>query len=219
MAKNSNKKAKFKPVTFKMLKCDFKKLLENQLKHTATYSYNKVLNGVKLILKNNLLIMVTTDACTLLESKTRLDEPVTNPVEIVLSGLFLSKLKLNNAYEWGRKKEFSCLDFVEITIFETYATIKDERNDIIYKIPGMQAKFPDYEKLFPKKDDKELSEVCFDPKLMAKFSSVAGKNDGLVLTMNPQRPLSAVVLESSSTNSNTSYKALLMPMKDRRKQA
>lgn len=219
MGKNANKKAKFKPIVFEIRKDVFKKALGNVLKHKSNEP-GTILNSVKFEIADNCLYMASTDGSTLLESKIQLEETIEKDVETVLRGEFLEKMRLNNAYEFSRKTAFKPLDRLEITINEHNAIIADIRNNIKYEIPALDTektgRYPNYRNLIPKNNKKSVQKVCVDSRKLAKFAECGGDNkDPLVITTNPTKPLSVILIESEAKNAMTTYTGLLMPMQQR----
>lgn len=212
MGKNKNKQAKFKPVTIEIQKDEFKKVIENQLKHVQKSNERSVITGVLLKVKQNFLTLVSTDGNTLLETTVTLKETVINEAQIVLSGVYLGKMKLNNAYEFGRKAEYKPFDIMQITIKEDCAVITDVRNQISYSIPAFIGTFPDYQKLIPNTQNKDLLKIGVAPHLLARFTGLTGdRNNPLIFAINPQKLKGAVCIESSNKDNKISYRSLLMP--------
>ena len=160
MAKNTKKKAKFKPVTIEIPKHKYKKLMENIFKFMG--KYNNVLTGINFKVKGDILTLAATDGMTLLKSEIALDETAANECELTLNGFYLWRIKLNVSYEFGRKKKYRPIDTMLITFNEDSALFEDKLNGIKYNIPTIKdaTLYPDYEKLIPNtKENKNYIQV------------------------------------------------------------
>lgn len=211
MAKNSTKKAKFKPVEFEIKKSRFKKIIENQLK-TISQEPGTVLNGVQFKTDGNTLTLASTDGNTLLKSEIELENPQPKH-EIVLSGLYLSKMKIFNSYENGRKSSFSLFDTLVITLFEDHATIEDKLNKIKYNIPGFSdVSFPKYDQLIPDITKEPYTRIGFNTKLLERFSNISnGRTKEGVLSVNKNNPLACFVITAENQEDFVKSTALIMP--------
>lgn len=211
MAKNSTKKAKFKPVEFEIKKSRFKKIIENQLK-TISQEPGTVLNGVQFKTDGNTLTLASTDGNTLLKSEIELENPQPKH-EIVLSGLYLSKMKIFNSYENGRKSSFSLFDTLVITLFEDHATIEDKLNKIKYNIPGFSdVSFPKYDQLIPDITKEPYTRIGFNTKFLERFSNISnGKTKEGVLSVNKNNPLACFVITAENQEDFVKSTALIMP--------
>lgn len=211
MAKNSTKKAKFKPVEFEIKKSRFKKIIENQLK-TISQEPGTVLNGVQFKTDGNTLTLASTDGNTLLKSEIELENPQPKH-EIVLSGLYLSKMKIFNSYENGRKSSFSLFDTLVITLFEDHATIEDKLNKIKYNIPGFSdVSFPKYDQLIPDITKEPYTRIGFNIKFLERFSNISnGKTKEGVLSVNKNNPLACFVITAENQEDFVKSTALIMP--------
>lgn len=181
MAKNSTKKAKFKPVVFNVRKVDFKKALENVLKHKSkTLNYN-TLNAVLLqTFQPDNLTMVSTDGNTLLKVEIPI-QGLTGEARIVLHGTTISKLKILKDFE-NKKRGYGLCDDLQITIYEDYIIIVDLANSIQYKIPeAFDKDFIGFENLFPK-DFSNLHKIHINPILLERFTSITN-NKAYPITM------------------------------------
>ncbi len=211
MAKNSTKKAKFKPVEFEIKKSRFKKIIENQLK-TISQEPGTVLNGVQFKTDGNTLTLASTDGNTLLKSEIELENPQPKH-EIVLSGLYLSKMKIFNSYENGRKSSFSLFDTLVITLFEDHATIEDKLNKIKYNIPGFSdVSFPKYDQLIPDITKEPYTRIGFNTKFLERFSNISnGRTKEGVLSVNKNNPLACFVITAENQEDFVKSTALIMP--------
>ena len=211
MAKNSTKKAKFKPVEFEIKKSRFKKIIENQLK-TISQEPGTVLNGVQFKTDGNTLTLASTDGNTLLKSEIELENPQPKH-EIVLSGLYLSKMKIFNSYENGRKSSFSLFDTLVITLFEDHATIEDKLNKIKYNIPGFSdVSFPKYDQLIPDITKEPYTRIGFNTKFLERFSNISNSRtkEG-VLSVNKNNPLACFIITAENQEDFVKSTALIMP--------
>lgn len=215
MAKNTNKKAKFKEIKFTLKKADFKKILENQLKHISSFKSEfgiGILNCLKISVSGNLVYFTTSDSHTLLETFLTLDECATGNTEVVLNGAYLQKLKLNRDY-CNNKKSFSLFDVLNFTIREEETLIEDERNQIIYKIPHYAGVYVKYAQLFPKAKPESYITIGLNPDLLARFSKlISGRQTQAVLKINKNDKTAALVLESSNNDNLMGYRGLIMPL-------
>ena len=211
MAKNSTKKAKFKPVEFEIKKSRFKKIIENQLK-TISQEPGTVLNGVQFKTDGNILTLASTDGNTLLKSEIELENPQPKH-EIVLSGLYLSKMKIFNSYENGRKSSFSLFDTLVITLFEDHATIEDKLNKIKYNIPGFSdVSFPKYDQLIPDITKEPYTRIGFNTKFLERFSNISnGRTKEGVLSVNKNNPLACFIITAENQEDFVKSTALIMP--------
>lgn len=211
MAKNTNKKAKFKEATFTINKDRFKELLALILKHNASYSTcggGNILNGVQMTVKGNILTLAATDGNTLLELEAELDNTATNEGQAVLVGIHLEKLALKKDYHL-KKRSFAVFDVLEITIQQENTIINDVRNQIKYSIPHYTGKFPDYEKLFPKNVNEDDDYTKFGVN-MANFAKlVALTKRGITSVVAVKNSNSAVVV--STNYDGIKSRALVMP--------
>lgn len=211
MAKNSTKKAKFKPIEFEIKKSRFKKVIENQLK-TMSHEVGAVLNGVQFKTDGNILTLASTDGNTFLKSEIELENPQPKH-EIVLSGLYLSKTKIFNSYENGRKSSFSLFDTLVITLFEDHATIEDKLNKIKYNIPGFSdVSFPKYDQLIPDITKEPYTRIGFNTKFLERFSNISnGRTKEGVLSVNKNNPLACFVITAENQEDFVKSTALIMP--------
>lgn len=211
MAKNSTKKAKFKPVEFEIKKSRFKKIIENQLK-TISQEPGAVLNGVQFKTDGNTLTLASTDGNTLLKSEIELENPQPKH-EIVLSGLYLSKTKIFNSYENGRKSSYSLFDTLVITLYEDCATIEDKLNKIKYNIPGFSdVSFPKYDQLIPDITKEPYTRIGFNTKFLERFSNISnGRTKEGVLSVNKNNPLACFVITAENQEDFVKSTALIMP--------
>lgn len=212
MAKNSTKKAKFKPVEFEIKKSRFKKIIENQLK-TISQEPGTVLNGVQFKTDGNTLTLASTDGNTLLKSEIVLETPQPKH-EIVLSGLYLSKTKIFNSYENSRKSSFSLFDTLVITLYEDHATIEDKLNKIKYNIPGFSSDvpFPKYDQLIPDITKEPYTRIGFNTKFLERFSNISNsKTKEGVLSVNKNNPLACFIITAENQEDFVKSTALIMP--------
>ena len=212
MAKNSTKKAKFKPIEFEIKKSRFKKIIENQLK-TISHEVGSVLNGVQFKTDGNILTLASTDGNTLLKSEIELENPQPKH-EIVLSGLYLSKTKIFNSYENGRKSSFSLFDTLVITLYEDHATIEDKLNKIKYNIPGFSSDvpFPKYDQLIPDITKEPYTRIGFNTKFLERFSNISNSRtkEG-ILSVNKNNALACFIITAEDKEDFVKNTALIMP--------
>lgn len=212
MAKNSTKKAKFKPIEFEIKKSRFKKIIENQLK-TISHEVGSVLNGVQFKTDGNILTLASTDGNTLLKSEIELENPQPKH-EIVLSGLYLSKTKIFNSYENGRKSSFSLFDTLVITLYEDHATIEDKLNKIKYNIPGFSSDvpFPKYDQLIPDITKEPYTRIGFNTKFLERFSNISnGRTKEGILSVNKNNALACFIITAEDKEDFVKNTALIMP--------
>lgn len=212
MAKNSTKKAKFKPIEFEIKKSIFKKVLENQLK-TISQEPNTILNGVQFKTDGNILTLASTDGNTLLKSEIEL-ENLLPKFEIVLNGLYLLKTKIFNSYENGRKSTFSLFDTLVITLYEDHATIEDKLNKIKYNIPAFSSdiSFPKYDQLIPDITKEPYTKIGFNTKFLERFSNISNcrTREG-ILSVNKNNPLACFLITAENKEDFVKSTALIMP--------
>lgn len=211
MAKNSTKKEKFKPVEFEIKKSRFKKIIENQLK-TISQEPGTVLNGVQFKTDGNILTLASTDGNTLLKSEIVLETPQPKH-EIVLSGLYLSKTKIFNSYENGRKSSYSLFDTLVITLYEDCATIEDKLNKIKYNIPALcNISFPKYEQLIPDTTKEPYTRIGFNTKFLERFSNISnGRTKEGILSVNKNNALACFIITAEDKEDFVKNTALIMP--------
>lgn len=212
MAKNTNKKPKFKPIEFEIRKNKFKKIIENQLKSMAQ-DPGTILNGIQFKTNNDSLILASTDGNTLLKTELKLENSVQKH-EIILSGLYLSKMKIFNSYENGRKSYLSCFDVLAITLYEDYATIEDKTNKIKYNIPaiGGHIPFPEYERLIPDTKQEAYTRIGFNTKFLARFANISNsKTSEGILSVNKNNALACFIVTAENQEDDTKSTALIMP--------
>lgn len=217
MAKNKNKQAKFKEVTFRVSKANFKTALDNVLEHVQSYKASpcSVLNGVKIHVESDYMEMVATDGNTMLKTTVGLDEPIKKGAgDIVLSGLYLSKLKLTKSYTTN-KRSFSVFDIMEVTIKESEALIKDQTNGITYKIPKIVGNYPKNTDsiLAFKFDEKKHLKIALNPNLIAKLKNIPNRTGGpLTMYFEKENPLGKIHIEANGgTKQAGGYDAVVMP--------
>lgn len=189
MAKNSTKKAKFKPVSFKVRKVDFKKAIECILKHkSTTENYNRLNAVLFQTFKPDNLTMVATDGNSLLKVEIPV-QGLTGEAKIILHGTRLSKFRIFKDFE-NKKRGFGLIDDLQITIFDDSITITDLANSVSYGIPeAFHKDFVGFEKLLTKNYDN-LHKVYLNPALLARFSG---------LTNSKHQPC-AVYIDTSDPN-------------------
>lgn len=215
MAKNKTKQAKFKEITFKVSKADFKRALNNVLLHILPYGYSQInsLNGVKIHVESDYMEMTATDGNTMLKACIGLDEEIKGQGDIVLSGLYLSKIKLAKDYKTN-KRDFSIFDILEFTIKENEALLTDTRNGITYTIPKITGQYPKTEELLEfKYNEKKHLKVVLNPNLIARLKNIPIK-DGVPLVMyfEKDNPLGIIHIEGGGGANNAGgYDALVMP--------
>lgn len=219
MAKNTKKRAKFKEVTFRVSKAYFKNALENILMHVAPYTDNQpTLNGVKIHVESDYMELVATDGNTMLKSTVGLDEPIKGVGDIVLNGLYLSKMKLIKNYT-TKTRSFSVFDILEITIKENEAHIKDQTNGITYKIPKIIGIYPSNTDsiLAFKYDENKHLKVALNPNLIAKLKNLPRNNAPLIMFFEKENPLGMVHIETEDGGAKNAggYDAVVMPCKVR----
>ncbi len=210
MAKNTNKKAKFKEATFTINKGKFKELLALILKHNESYSTcnGNILNGVQMTVKGNILTLAATNGNTLLELEAELDSTATNDGQAVLVGVNLEKLALKKDY-YSTRRNLSVFDVLEITIKQESTIINDVRNQIKYSIPHYTGKFPDYEKLFPKNVDENKDYVKFGVN-MANLAKLAALTQRGVPSVVAVKNTNSAIVVNANYNGIKS-RALVMP--------
>lgn len=210
MAKNTNKKAKFKEVTFTINKNKFKELLALILKHNEKYSTcgGNILNGVQMSVKGNVLTLTATNGSILLELETELEQTVAHEAEVVLVGVYLEKLTLKKDYYLTRR-DLNVFDNLEITIKEESTVINDVKNQIKYNIPHYLDKFPDYKKFFPEdvEKNKDYVKVGINMALLSNLSALTQR--GIPSIMAVKDGNSAVVIKANYNNIKS--RALVMP--------
>lgn len=213
MAKNKTKQAKFKNVTCRVSKADFKRALDNVLLHIVPYSTASTLNGVKIHVESDYMELTATDGNTMLKACVGLDEEIKGQADIVLSGLYLSKIKLAKDYKTN-KRSFSVFDILEITIKEDEAQITDAMNGITYTIPKVTGNYPKTEELLEfKYDEKKHLKIALNPKLIARIQNTPARNGvPLVMYFEKENPLGVIHIEANDGAKNAGgYDALLMP--------
>lgn len=214
MAKNKTKQAKFKEITFKVSKADFKRALDNVLLHIVPYdSTASTLNGVKIHVESDYMELTATDGNTMLKACVGLDEEIKGQGDIVLSGLYLSKIKLAKDYKTN-KRSFSIFDILEITIKENEAQLTDAMNGITYTIPKVTGNYPKTEELLEfKYDEKKHLKIALNPKLIARIQNTPARNGvPLVMYFEKENPLGIIHIEANGGAKNAGgYDALLMP--------
>lgn len=211
MAKNSTKKAKFKPIEFEIKKSRFKKVIENQLK-TMSHEVGSVLNGVQFKTDGNILTLASTDGNTLLKSEIELENPQPKH-EIVLSGLYLSKTKIFNSYENGRKSSYSLFDTLVITLYEDCATIEDKLNKIKYNIPALcNIQYPKYDQLIPDTTKEQYTRIGFNTKFLERFSNISNdRSKEGILSVNKDNALACFIITAEDKENFVKSTALIMP--------
>ena len=211
MAKNSTKKAKFKPIEFEIKKSRFKKVIENQLK-TMSHEVGSVLNGVQFKTDGNILTLASTDGNTLLKSEIELENPQPKH-EIVLSGLYLSKTKIFNSYENGRKSSYSLFDILVITLYEDCATIEDKLNKIKYNIPALcNIQYPKYDQLIPDTTKEQYTRIGFNTKFLERFSNISNdRSKEGILSVNKDNALACFIITAEDKENFVKSTALIMP--------
>ena len=214
MAKNKTKQAKFKNVTCRVSKADFKRALDNVLLHIVPYdSTASTLNGVKIHVESDYMELTATDGNTMLKACVGLDEEIKGQGDIVLSGLYLSKIKLAKDYKTN-KRSFSIFDILEITIKENEAQLTDAMNGITYTIPKVTGNYPKTEELLEfKYDEKKHLKIALNPKLIARIQNTPARNGvPLVMYFEKENPLGIIHIEANDGAKNAGgYDALLMP--------
>jgi len=213
MAKNKTKQAKFKNVICRVSKADFKRALDNVLLHIVPYGTTSTLNGVKIHVESDYMELTATDGNTMLKACVGLDEEIKGQADIVLSGLYLSKIKLAKDYKTN-KRSFSVFDILEITIKEDEAQITDAMNGITYTIPKITGNYPKTEELLEfKYDEKKYLKIALNPKLIARIQNTPARNGvPLVMYFEKENPLGIVHIEANDGAKNAGgYDALLMP--------
>ena len=214
MAKNTKKKAKFKPVTIEIPKHKYKKLMENIFKFMG--KYNNVLTGINFKVKGDILTLAATDGMTLLKSEIALDETAANECELTLNGFYLWRIKLNVSYEFGRKKKYRPIDTMLITFNEDSALFEDKLNGIKYNIPTIKdtTLYPDYEKLIPNtKENKNYIQVGLNTSYIARLADISDSRTRMaILNINTKDQNSAVVVHSTDRENNIKNTSLLMPI-------
>lgn len=211
MAKNSTKKAKFKPIEFEIKKSRFKKIIENQLK-TISHEVGSDLNGVQFKTDGNILTLASTDGNTLLKSEIELENPQPKH-EIVLSGLYLSKTKIFNSYENGRKSSYSLFDTLVITLYEDCATIEDKLNKIKYNIPALcNIQYPKYDQLIPDTTKEQYTRIGFNTKFLERFSNISNdRSKEGILSVNKDNALACFIITAEDKENFVKSTALIMP--------
>ena len=214
MAKNKTKQAKFKNVSFKIQKDDFKRALDNVLQHITPYSMLNTLNGVKIHVESDYMEMTATDGSTLVKATVGLDEAIKGKGDTVLSGLYLSKIKLTKDYKTN-KRSYNPFDLLEFTIKETEANITDTINGITYTIPNESRQYPpNIESLIAfKYDEKKHLKVALNPNLIARFKNCPKMNgEPLVFYFDKENPLEKIHIEAGGGAQQAGgYDAVLMP--------
>ena len=213
MAKNKAKQAKFKNVTCRVSKADFKRALDNVLLHIVPYNTASTLNGVKIHVESDYMELTATDGNTMLKACVGLDEEIKGQADIVLSGLYLSKIKLAKDYKTN-KRSFSVFDILEIAIKEDEAQITDAMNGITYTIPKVTGNYPKTEELLEfKYDEKKHLKIALNPKLIARIQNTPARNGvPLVMYFEKENPLGTIHIEANDGAKNAGgYDALLMP--------
>ena len=214
MAKNTKKKAKFKPVTIEIPKHKYKKLMENIFKFMG--KYNNVLTGINFKVKGDILTLAATDGMTLLKSEIALDETAANECELTLNGFYLWRIKLNVSFEFGRKKKYRPIDTMLITFNEDSALFEDKLNGIKYNIPTIKdtTLYPDYEKLIPNtKENKNYIQVGLNTSYIARLADISDSRTRMaILNINTKDQNSAVVVHSTDRENNIKNTSLLMPI-------
>ena len=215
MAKNKTKQAKFKNVTFRVSKADFKRALDNVLLHIVPYgSTLSTLNGVKIHVESDYMELTATDGNTLLKATVGLDEAIKGKGDIVLSGLHLSKIKLANDYKTN-KRSFSVFDILEITIKETEAQITDNINGITYTIPRIIGQYPQNteELLAFNYDPKKHLKVALNPNLIARLKNLPKLNCApLIMYFEKENPLAVIhIAANDGAEKAGGYDAVVMP--------
>lgn len=223
MGKNANKKAKFKPIVFEIQKQTFKKALANAINCT-NFNFNErnLLNGVNFKIDNGVLTLAATNGSILIKQDINIDEIITpGAYQLTLSGQHLYKAGFKNSYEFGRKRSMCCMDRLRITINEDSAIFEDILNGISYTIPALgndSCKFPDYEKLIPKKLDKneKYTKIGFNTRYMARLAEISHPRTNIgILRVNKENPLSVIVITSNNQDAGINTTALLMPIQIR----
>ena len=209
MAKNTKKKAKFKPVEFIVSKEKFKNALENILKHkSSTDNYNRLNTVLFQTFKPDNLTMVATDGNTLLRVELPIEE-LTGEARIILNGTRLKKLKILKDFE-SNKRGYALNDNLKIVIWEDSITIHDLRNSIQYGVPeAFVQEYPDYEKLIPK-NFKDFHRIGLNMALLSKFSGLANSMGvPIKLYITPGDETAGIHLESEYDC--VKYSGVLMP--------
>lgn len=205
--------AKFKNVICRVSKADFKRALDNVLLHIAPYSTASTLNGVKIHVESDYMELTATDNNTMLKACVGLDEEIKGQADIVLSGLYLSKIKLAKDYKTN-KRSFSVFDILEITIKENEAQITDAMNGITYTIPKVTGNYPKTEELLEfKYDEKKYLQVVLNPNLIARLKNIP-KQCGVPIIMyfEKENPLGMIHIKANGgTEQAGGYDALVMP--------
>lgn len=223
MGKNTNKKAKFKPIVFEVRKSTFRKALKNALSCIYfEFQSKSILSGIHFKIDNQTLTLAATDGNVLIKQDLEVDEVISGGTyQLTLSGQYLYKTAFKNSYEYGRKSSMQCFDKLRITINEESAIIEDILNGISYTIPalgGESYKFPEYEKLIPKNLDKNknYTKVGFNTHFLARFKEISHPRSRIgVLRINKENPLAAMVVTANNENDGINTTALLMPIQIR----
>lgn len=217
MSKNTNKKAKFKPIIFEIQKNVFNKAIKNALKCTAGFTENNILTGINFKFDNEILTLASTDGNALIAQEINIDEVIAGGTyQLTLSGQHLYKASIKASY--GLKRSLSPIDRLKITINEDGAIIEDILNRIQYTIPALGSdsyKFPDYKKLIPKDLDNEekYTKVGFNTQFMARFADISNPKTRIgVLRLNKEKPLECMYITSKNESDGINTTALLMPI-------
>lgn len=214
MAKNKTKQPKIKNVTCKVLKADFKRALDNILLHIVPYdSTLSTLNGVKIHIESDYMELTATDGIGLIKATVGLEEAIKGQAEIVLSGLYLSKIKLTKDYKTN-KRSFSVFDVLEISIKEDEAQITDAMNGITYTIPKISGQYPKTEELLAfKYDEKKYLQVALNPSIVARLKNVPNRNGmPIIMYFEKENPLGIIHIEANGgTKQAGGYDAVIMP--------
>jgi DNA polymerase III sliding clamp (beta) subunit (PCNA family) len=221
MAKNSTKKAKFKPVVFEIQKSRFIKAIKNALNSTLNYVLARntnCLTGINFKISGENLILASTDGNTLIKQELIVDKVITpGDYQLTLSGQHLYKANFKKSYEFGRKSSMDFMDKLKISLNEDFAIIEDLQNGIKYTIPKIDEsdfKFPEYEKFIPDLDKNEkYTKIGFNTYFLARFAEISNPRNGVgILRVDKESPLSAILITSDNNSDEIKTTALLIPI-------
>ena len=221
MAKNSTKKAKFKPIEFEIQKSRFIKAIKYALNCTLSYLYagnTNCLTGINFKISGEKLILASTDGNTLIKQELAVDKVITpGDYQLTLSGRHLYKANFKKSYEFGRKSSMSYMDKLKISVDKDFAIIEDMQNGIKYTIPKIDEsdiKYPDYEKYLPDIDKNErYTKIGFNTYFLSRFAEISNPRTGIgILRVDKESPLSGIIITSDNNSDEIKTTALLMPV-------
>jgi DNA polymerase III sliding clamp (beta) subunit (PCNA family) len=211
MSKNTNKKAKFKPIEIELTKKVYKNILKKILNNTGT---ENILRGIKVIAENNKCSFAATDANTLIEVSLSFESHVPQSFSAVLDSKFLEKIKLNKSYEFTKKSILNFNDIIKITLFEDHAILTDVLNKIDYFIPYIKGEYPKYAQLFSKKiNKKDYIRVGLSPNILNKISEMCGRdNTPVIMYINKESSeTSSIFITPAIDETGINIRGLAMP--------